>query len=186
MNDFSCYKRYLKSSLVGLLGVGLLSAQLNARSFIDGDLDIQKFSYEDSLLKKGDPNGVHKVQVRNYNGKMEEVQIHSEIRIKLKPGVNQEVKKGKIYSAQINEGMCYAFRMLQTGDTTSLDPKEFPKQSREKKGRVVTLIGQNEVPYLILETDCQLEDIAKLSLVGNFDGTGFLTEYKFKDAKPIY
>ncbi len=182
MNDF--YKRCLKFSLVGLLG--LLSVQLDARSFIDGDLDIQKFSYEDSLLKKGDPNGVHKVQVRNYKGKMEEAEIHSEIRIKLKPGVNQEVKKGKIYSAQINEGMCYAFRMLQTGDTTSLDPKEFPKQSREKKGRVITLIGQNEVPYLILETDCQVDEIYKVSLVGNFDGTGFLTEYKFKDAKPIY
>ncbi|WP_441697203.1 hypothetical protein [Helicobacter pylori] len=183
MNHF--YKRCLKFSLVGLLG--LLSVQLDARSFIDGDLDIQKFSYEDSLLKKGDPNGVHKVQVRDYKGKMQEAEIHSEIRIALKPGVKKEVKKGKIYSAQINDGMCYAFRMLQTGDnTTGLDSKEFPKQSREKKGRVVTLIGKDEVPYLVLETDCQVGDIAKISLIGNFDGTGFLTEYKFKDAKPIY
>ncbi|MGL2750640.1 hypothetical protein ACQJ8S_04445 [Helicobacter pylori] len=181
------YKRCLKFSLVGLLGVGFLSVQLDARSFVDGDLDIQKFSYEDSLLKKGDPNGVHKVQVRDYKGKMQEAEIHSEIRIAVKPGVKKEVKKGKIYSAQINDGMCYAFRMLQTGDnTTGLDSKEFPKQSREKKGRVITLIGKDEVPYLILETDCQVGDIAKISLVGNFDGTGFLTEYKFKDAKPIY
>ncbi|GAA7335072.1 hypothetical protein ID0616_10420 [Helicobacter pylori] len=33
------YKRCLKFSLVGLLG--LLSVQLDARSFVDGDLDIQ-------------------------------------------------------------------------------------------------------------------------------------------------
>ncbi len=87
------YKRCLKFSLVGLLG--LLSVQLDARSFVDGDLDIQKFSYEDSLLKKGDPNGVHKVQVRDYKGKMQEAEIHSEIRIALKPGVKKKLKKAK-------------------------------------------------------------------------------------------
>ncbi len=93
MNHF--YKRCVKFSLVGLLGVGFLSAQLDARSFIDGDLDIQKFSYEDSLLKKGDPNGVHKVQVRDYKGKMQEAEIHSEIRIAVKPGVKKKLKKAR-------------------------------------------------------------------------------------------
>ncbi|AFI06685.1 hypothetical protein [Helicobacter cetorum] len=183
MSYFSCYKHWLKVSLVGLLGASLFSTQAFARSFVDGDLDIQKFDSSESLLKKGDPNGVHKVQVRDYKGKMHEAEIHSEIRIMLKPGVKNEVKKGKIYSVQINNGMCYAFRMLQTGDTTGLDPKEFPKQSRKEKGRVVTLIGKDEVPSLVLETDCQVNDIEKLSIVGNFDGTGFLTEYKFKKAQ---
>lgn len=85
------YKHCLKFSLVGLLG--LLSVQLDARSFVDGDLDIQKFSYEDSLLKKGDPNGVHKVQVRDYKGKMQEAEIHSEIRIALNRGLKKKLKR---------------------------------------------------------------------------------------------
>ncbi|WP_104748139.1 hypothetical protein [Helicobacter cetorum] len=180
MNFSVSFKHSLKFLLAGLCASSFLTTQSFARTFIDGDLNIQTYDYEQSLLKKGDSYGKHEVKVRDYNGKEHMEQIKTEIRIAPKPNVLKEVKFAEIYGVQVNNGMCHVFKLYRTADATGIETSEFPSQDRKEKGKSVTLIGKGYEPQLILETDCKQDELEKISIFGEFDGTGFLTEYKFK------
>ncbi|AFI04782.1 hypothetical protein [Helicobacter cetorum] len=177
------FKHSLRFLLAGLCVSSFVTTSSFARTFLDGDLNIQTYDYEQSLLKQGDPHGTHEVKVRDYNGKEHTEQIKAEIRISPKPNVLKEVKFAEIYGVQVNNGFCHVFKLYKTAEATGIETSEFPSQDRKEKGKSVTLIGKGFQPQLVLETDCKQDELEKVSIFGEFDGTGFLTLYKFKKSQ---